>query len=152
GEVSIDLPSLENMLNQRVFAGPHSQLSDIHLKIADDGRLQQSAKLHKGVTVPVSMKATVGATPDGRLRLHVETEKALGISATGLLALFGLTVDDLVTLKDQRGVEIDGNDIFITPGLVVPPPQLAGKLASVEIKNGRMVQTFQRDPSIAAPL
>ena len=153
GDVSMDLASLENLLNQRIFAGPNSPLSDIHVKIADDGRLQQSAKLHKGpVTMPVSMKATVSAAPDGRLKLHVETEKALGVPTTGLLSLFGLEVDDLVRLKNQRGVEIAGNDIFITPGLVVPPPELSGKLASVAIKNGRLVQTFVRDASAATPL
>jgi hypothetical protein len=151
--VSMDLASLEHLLNERIFSGPKSPLTDIHVKIADDGRLQQSAKLHKGpVTMPVSMKASVSAAPDGRLKIHVETEKALGIPTTGLLSLFGLEVDDLVRLKDQRGVEIAGNDIFITPGLVVPPAELSGKLASVTIKDGRLVQTFVRDPSAATPL
>jgi hypothetical protein len=151
-DVSMDLTSLQNLLNERIFTGPHAPLTDIHVKLADDGRLQTSGKLHEGVTVPVSMKASVGAAPDGRLRLHVEAEKALGIPTTGLLAVFHLTVDDLVSLKNQRGVQIDGNDIFITPGLVVPPPELRGKLATVEIKDGRLVQTFVRDPAIATPL
>ena len=41
--------------------------------------------MHKGVWLPFSMKATVGATPDGRLRLHTESVSALGIPATKLL-------------------------------------------------------------------
>jgi hypothetical protein len=35
-----------------------------------------------------------------RLKLHVETEKALGIPTTGLLSLFGLEVADLVHLEN----------------------------------------------------
>ncbi len=154
GEVSLDLPSLENLLNERVFAGPHSPLSDIHVSITKDGLLQQSAKLHKGpVTLPVSMKATVGTSPDGRLKLHVDTEKTLGIPTTGLLSIFGLTVEDLVSLKNTTGVEIDGNDLFIQIGLVTPPPEIQGRLASVTIRGNRLVETFVKDAAIAdAPL
>lgn len=154
GEVSMDLVSLQTLLNQRVFAGPHAPLTDVHVSIDKDGRLKQSATLHKGpIPLPVSMKATVGVSPDGRLLLHVETEKTLGIPTTGLLALFGLKVDDLVHLKDTRGVEIDDNDVLITPGQVVPPPQIQGRLASATIRGNRLVQTFARDPELsAAPL
>jgi len=154
GEVALDLPSLEHLLNQRIFAGPHSPLSDIHVSITKDGRLQQSAKLHKGiVTLPVSMKATVGTTPDGRLKLHVDAEKALGIPTTDLLSIFGLTVEDLVSLKNTKGVEIDGNDLFIQIGLVTPPPEIDGRLASVVIRGDRLVETFVKDPAVsAAPL
>jgi hypothetical protein len=151
GEVSVDLPSLENLLNLRVFAGPHSPLSDIHVSITKDGRLAQSAKLHKGIlTLPISMKATVGAAPDGRLTLHIDTEKTLGIPTTGLLAVFGLTVEDLVTLKNTTGVEIDGNDVLIQIGLVTPPPQVEGRLASVVIRGDRLVETFVPDPTRGA--
>lgn len=154
GEVSMDLASLQTLLNQRVFAGPDAPLSDVKVSIDKDGRLKQSARLHKGpITLPVSMKATVGVSGDGRLLLHVETEKTLGIPTTGLLALFGLKVDDLVHLKDTRGVEINDNDVLISPGLVVPPPQIDGRLASVTIRGDRLVQTFARDPDLsAAPL
>lgn len=154
GEVSMEMSSLETLLNTRVFAGPDAPLTDIHVSIDTDGRLKQSAKLHKGpITLPVSMKAAVGVSSDGRLRLHVETEKTLGIPTTGLLALFGLKVDDLVHLKNTRGVEITDNDVLIAPGLVVPQPEIDGRLASVAIRGNRIVQTFARDPEVpAAPL
>lgn len=154
GEVSMDVASLQTLMNARMFAGPDAPLSDVHVSIDKDGRLKQSAKLHKGpLTLPVSMKATVSASSDGRLLMHVETEKALGIPTTGLLAVFGLKVDDLVHLKDTRGVEIDGNDVLISPGLVVPPPEIDGRLASVAIRGNRLVETFARDPDLSsAPL
>jgi hypothetical protein len=154
GEVSMDLASLQALMNGRIFAGSDSPLTDVHVSIDKDGRIKQSAKLHKGpITLPVSMKASVGVSSDGRLLLHVETEKTLGIPTTGLLALFGLKVDDLVHLKNTRGVEINDNDVLISPGLVVPPPEIDGRLASVSVRGDRLVQTFARDPELsAAPL
>ena len=154
GEVSMDLSSLQTLLSQRLFAGPDAPLTDVHVSIDKDGRLEQSGKLHKGpIAIPVSMKASVGVSPDGRLLLHVETEKTLGIPTTGLLALFGVRVEDLVHLKETHGVEISDNDVLITPGLVVPPPEIDGRLASATIRGNRLVQTFARDPDLSsAPL
>jgi hypothetical protein len=150
GTVAMDVLSLEHLLNERVFAGPHSPLTDVHVSV-DGARLRQSAKLHKGpIVLPVSMKASVAVSADGRLQLHVETEKALGIPTTGLLSLFGLEVDDLVSLKDRKGVELHDNDIFITPGLVVPPPEIQGALATAVVKDNRLVQTFAPDPAAKA--
>ena len=150
GEVSMDMPSLEALLNQRIFAGPDSPMTDIHVSIASDGKLQQSAKLHKGVALPISMKSTVSASPDGRLQLHVDSYKAIGIPAGGFLSLFGLKAGDLINLKNRPGVEAAGSDIFITPGVVVPPPEIQGKLAKVEVNGDRLMQTFARDPALAS--
>lgn len=154
GEASIDLPSLEQLLNTRVFAGPHAPLTDIKVSVGTDGLLHESAKLHKGpLTLPVSMNAAVGVSADGRLKLHVEAEKTLGIPTTPLLSLFGLTVEDLVSLKNTRGVEIDGNDIYVAIGLVMPPPEIQGRLASAVVRGNRLVETFVTDPSAGtAPL
>ena len=131
GELSIDMGSLERLLNQRVFAYQGAPLEEIRIRATDDGRLEQKAKLHKGITVPVSMKSSVAATPDGQLRLHVESMKAAGIPAGGLLKLFGLEVDDLVKLEQRRGVVIRDNDIVIGLGQVLPPPEIRGHLTAV---------------------
>jgi hypothetical protein len=154
GEVSMDMPSVEALLNQRIFTGPDSPMTEIHVSVSSDGKLQQSAKLHKGVSIPVSMKSTVSASPDGRLQLHVDSYKAIGIPAGGFLSIFGVKAGDMVNLKNRPGVEAAGNDIFISPGLVVPPPEIQGKLATVALQGDHLVQTFARDPALAsvAPL
>ena len=55
-----------------------------------------------------------------------ESMKALGIPAKGLLELFGLKLDDLVSLKNRRGVDVTADDILIAPGQVLPPPEIRG--------------------------
>ena len=141
GDVGMDMTSLANLMNRHVFAYENAPLKDISVEI-DEGKLKQKGKMHKGVWVPFSMKATVGATPDGRLLLHTESVSALGIPATKLLDLFGLTLADLMTVQKQRGVEIKDDDVMISPGRVLPPPQIQGHLSRAEIANGELRQVF----------
>src|ERR1051325_11694023 len=91
-DIAIDMASLSALLNKHVFAYEGAPLSDIQMSTTADGRLEQKATLHKGVPVPVAMIASVSATPDGRIALHVESMKAAGVPAKGLMSLFGLKV------------------------------------------------------------
>lgn len=101
-----------------------------------------SGTLHKGVAVPFSSKARVGTSADGRMLLQTESMKALGVPAKGLLGLFGLKLDDLVSLKNQRGVEINDNDILIAPGQILPPPEIRGRLVRAGVAGNRLMQVF----------
>jgi hypothetical protein len=141
GELGMDMTSLTNLMNRHVFAYADAPLKDISVEI-DAGRLRQQGKLHKGVWVPFSMNATPTATRDGRLLLHTESVSALGIPATKLLDLFGLTLADLITVEKQHGVEIKGDDVIISPGRVLPPPQIEGHLSRAEVANGELRQVF----------
>jgi hypothetical protein len=136
-EMTMAMSSLTSLLNDHVFADEHAPLSDITVKV-EEGRLKQKGTLHKGVSLPFSMEATVSAAPDGRLRMHAESAGVLGIPTKKIMEIFGLTLDDVVKIKDQRGVEIQGDDVLIDAGRVLPPPTIQGKLTSVDIANGRL--------------
>jgi hypothetical protein len=149
-EVAMDMPSLTNLMNHHVFAFENAPLSDIAVEI-DEGQLKLKGKLHKGVTVPISMKADVVATPDGRMRLKTDKVSALGVPAKKLMDLFGLQLDEIVSLKERRGIEIQDNDVIIAPGQVLPPPEIQGRLSRVAIVNGRLQQTFVSPAGASAP-
>jgi hypothetical protein len=149
-EMGVDMPSLTALMNRYVLAYDGAPLKDVTVEI-DEGALKQKGKMHKGVWLPFSMKATVSATPDGRLRLHTTKVSALGIPATGLLDLFGLKLDDLVQLEARRGVEIKDDDVILAPGRVLPPPRMDGRLTRAAIVDGALRQTFGAgDRAIAA--
>jgi hypothetical protein len=149
GELSMDMASLEALLNRHVFAYDGAPLRD--LKVAANGaRIRLTGKLRKGVAVPFSTTASVSAAPDGRLRMHAESLEALGIPAKGLLGLFGLELDDLVDVKARRGLDVDENDIIVAVGRVLPPPEIAGRLTRVVVQGNRLVQTF-KDASRGKP-
>jgi hypothetical protein len=92
----------------------------------------------------------VSTTSDGRLGLHVESMKALGVPAKGLLELFGLKLDDVLDIKKRRGIEVQDNDIVMAPGQVLPPPEIVGRLTRVVVQGNRLVQTFD-DQSKSRP-
>lgn len=142
--LSMDVASLTNLMNRHVFDEPESPLRRLTARLDDDGRLEVKGRLHKGIAVPFSSKVSASATADGRLRLHVESFKALGVPATGLLEVFGLELDDLVALERRRDVAIADNDIVIAPGEALPPPEIRGRLSRVTLVGPRLVQTFGR--------
>ena len=151
GDVGLDMTSLTNLMNRHVFAYENAPLKDLSVEI-DDGKLKQKGKMRKGVWVPFSMKATVAATPDGRLQLHTEAVSALGIPATKLLDLFGLTLADVMTVEKERGVEIRDDDVVIAPGRVLPPPQIQGHLSRADVANGELRQVFAVVDGRAVPI
>jgi hypothetical protein len=138
-EIAIDIASLQNLMNHSVL-GEHAPLTNVQLAVRD-GRIELKGKLHKGVTVPFSAKASVGVTGEGRMKLHVESMKAIGVPAKGLLNLFGLKVEDLMTLT-KRGVTVSDDDIILDPGQLVPPPAIRGRLTQVAVTADGLVQTF----------
>jgi hypothetical protein len=149
-EMSMDMASLQNLMNRHVFAYQGSPLKDL-VVTADGPRLKMKGKLHKGVDLPFSTTASVSTTTDGKMRLHVESMKAIGVPAKGLLDLFGLKLDDVMDIKKRRGVDVQDNDIVITTAQVLPPPEILGRLTQVAIQSGRLVQTFD-DPGKGRPV
>ena len=150
-ELSMDVTSLQNLMNQYVFAYDGAPVKHLTVQ-ADDGRLAMKGKLHKGIDVPFSITASVSVTTDGRMRLHAESMKAVGVPAKGLLELFGLKLDDVMNIKARKGVEVQDNDIIIAAGQVLPPPEIAGRLARVTVSGNRIVQVFDDGGKPAAPL
>jgi hypothetical protein len=78
----------------------------------------------------------------GRLRLRPTKIKTLGIPTKRLMALFGLELDNLITLREDRGARIDGDDLLLNPGALLPPPAIEGRLQSVNVEGGRIVQRY----------
>jgi len=139
-DIAMDMTSLANLMNRHIFAGDKAPLHDI--SITTDGKvLEQKGKLRKaGASVPFTMKASVSVAGDGRLRLHTESVSALGVPAKKLLEIFGLSLDDVVKIKQERGIEIDGDDILISPGQALPPPEIVGTATRVDLESGKLHQ------------
>jgi hypothetical protein len=140
--MSLDMPSLTNLLNHQVFAYEGAPLRDLSAAVAPDGRLAIKGRLHKGISVPFSMKATVAAMPDGRLRLHADSIKAVGVPVKGLLDLVGLELQKLVHVEDRRDIAIEGDDLFVSPGVALPPPEIRGTLTKAVAAGQRLELTF----------
>lgn len=141
-DLAMDLPSLERLMNDRVFASDDAPIRGVHVKAGDDGRLEISGRLRKGVPVPFSTKVDVAAADDGRLRLHADSFKALGLPLKKVLGAVGVELDDLVTPDDPDVVAVDDNNLLVTPGRALPPPEVRGRLARAALARGRLVLSY----------
>jgi hypothetical protein len=145
GEIAITPASLTRLLNANVFSFEGSPLTDVEVTI-EDGRLRQKATLHKGVSVPVSMKAELSVTRDGRVRLHPVSLTAAGLPTGGIMKTFGLELDDLVDSRRAHGFEVVGDDVLLSTERLVPAPVIKGRLTGIRIAGDRIVQVFGSVP------
>jgi hypothetical protein len=152
GEISISAASLENVLNTYVLAAHDAPLKNISISIEHD-RLKVKGNLHHQGDVPFETTGTLAATPDGKLRLHTEKVKALKLPVKGLMDLLGVEIADLVKSGKTPGLQADGDDLFLDPQQLLPPPHIEGKVAAVRLQGNDVVLTFggeKREP-LAVP-
>jgi hypothetical protein len=89
------------------------------------------------------MAGELTLTPDGELRLHPSSIKAVGVGVGGLMRFLGLHVEKLVKLKGARGVRIEKDDFFLSPADLLPPPLVKGHVGAAEVTDSAIVLTFQ---------
>ncbi|MGH7519522.1 MAG: hypothetical protein ACREOC_18980 [Gemmatimonadales bacterium] len=141
GDVAITPASLSALLNDYVFNYKGSPLKQLEVTI-DQGELKQKGILHKVVDLPFTIRAQLTTTDDGRLRMHPTSVKVMGLPVKSLMRLFGLELDNLVHVRQGRGVEIENNDFLLAPADLLPPPRIQGKVTGVQLEPTRIRQIF----------
>jgi hypothetical protein len=149
GEVAVNLSSL-NAIVARALDKGRSNVQRVEISIDDNGQLRQKGVVKKGISVPFDMKASVGVTSDGLIRLHTESMKGFGLPITRLLKLLRLQSDDLLRIEPGHGILVEGNDLLLDPSRLLPPPGMHGTLTSVRIERDTLVQVF--GPGVAKPI
>jgi hypothetical protein len=142
GEVAMGEASLNAMLVEEVFgAMDDPPFKELYVR-AEGGVLRQKGVLDKKIDLPFSVKGTVSATTDGRIRIHSKSVKSFGIPVKPLMKLFSIEMDDLVKVEAGHGVIVDDNDMIVDPQRMLPPPRMQGRITAVRVENGAIVQTF----------
>jgi hypothetical protein len=140
-EIAISPGDLANLLNSYVFARPKSPLSGISVSTVN-GRLKVNGRLHGKGDIPFESQGVLSPMPDGKLRLHSEKVKALGVPVNGLMDAFGIDVADLIKSGKVPGVQSDQNDLILDLEQMLPPPHLDGKVTAVRVETNSIIQTF----------
>jgi hypothetical protein len=139
--VSMTAGSLTNLMNNVLFAGPNAPIKDLRVEVEGD-ELRQTGTLKKGVSVPFTMHASLGVTPDGKLRLHPTSLKAAGIIPKGLLEFFGVHLNTLLKVRSESPMQVSGDDLLLDPEHALPPPRIRGKLTKAWIADGVVFEQF----------
>ncbi|HEY3132911.1 MAG TPA: hypothetical protein VGL91_25900 [Acidobacteriota bacterium] len=141
GTIGIRTDSLTDLLNNYVFAYPHAPLKKLNISV-EGNQIKQTGIMHKVADVPFAIVGNLSATPEGKIRLHPSSIKAAGIPVKGLMHLFDVELSELIKVRESRGVKIDNNDLILDPELMVPPPEIRGRVTAVRIEGDEVIQTF----------
>ncbi|MGQ0639333.1 MAG: hypothetical protein ACT4P6_00950 [Gemmatimonadaceae bacterium] len=139
--VAITPASLTALLNTYVFHYPGADIKKLNVKV-EGSQLVQTGVLDKAINLPFTIRSQLSVTPDGRLRLHPTSVKVGGIGVRRLMNALGLELENLVKVRAGNGVEIDKDDFLLNPELLLPPPRIKSRVTSVQVVNGRVVQTL----------
>src|SRR5437016_2302893 len=138
--------SLAHVLNDKVFATQNAPLKD--LAVTTEGeQLKIKGKLAKKGNISFEMIGDVLLNSDGRIRLHARHLKAAHLPVKGIMDLFGVEVTDMINTKKVKGVSVDKDDVLLDPEQILPPPQIRGKLSSIKVSNGQIIQVFGKEPA-----
>ena len=145
GTVALTGADLGVILNKFVFAYKGSPLR--HLRVHTSGdQLVQSGTMHKGVDLKFEITSSITLTDSGWIKLHPTKVRVMGVNGQSLLDALGLELDDLLDLSKSRAARVEGDDIYLDPTKILPPPAIDGRLASVRVVGDALVQEFARQP------
>jgi len=143
GVIALDGEAITTLLNEVAFNYPGAPIKKLRVTI-EDGSVVQRGTLHKGVDIPFTMWADPVLQPDGRLMLRPHRMTILGVNGITLMRALGLHLENMMDLSKARAVSVKGDDLYLEPLQLVPPPTVEGKLTSVRIEGPLLVQEFAR--------
>jgi hypothetical protein len=136
GVIHANVGDIANFLN----AGVNSPLKNITLS-GDGDQIKLHGTLHKIISLPVELTGMIAAAPDNRIQIHVTKLDVLKIPFKALLGSFHIGIPDLFT-RAIPGIEASGNDLFLDPQKLLPPPHMRGQLTSVRIVNPDLEEIY----------
>jgi hypothetical protein len=141
GVVGVSFSDLNHALNAGMLK--NSPLENVSIIPLGRQQIKLNGTLHKGLSLPIEMTSDLAAAPDGRMVMHVKKLRVLKLPVKGLLNAFNVKAGDLVDAKGAPGVEVAGDDIYLDPEQILPPPRKRGKLTDVHIgKRGDIVEVY----------
>ncbi len=145
GLVALDGDAITALLNEIAFNYPGAPIKNLRVRI-ENGSVVQNGTLHKGVNIPFEMWSVPVLQPDGLLRLHPDRLRIFGVNGLALMHALGLHLDRMMDLSKAHGASVKGDDIFLDPLQIIPPPTVEGHLAAVRVEKDLLVQEFARTP------
>lgn len=140
-DVGLTGPDLSLLLNKYVFGYKGSPLSNLRITISGN-EIVQKGTLHKVAALPFEIRATLSITPDGRIRMHPTRTEIIGLHVDKLMHGLGLPLEKIINLSKAKGATVKGNDIYLDPTAILPPPQIEGRVSGVRIQSNEIVMTF----------
>ena len=143
GVVALSGDAVAALLNEIAFNYADAPIKHLRIRI-EKGQLVQKGTLHKGVDIPFEMWATPVLASDGKLKLHPDKLHIFSVNGLTLIHALGLHLAKLMDLSKAHGVTVSGDDLFVDPLQLIPPPMVEGRLSAVRVEDSLLVQEFTR--------
>ena len=148
GSVALTAPDLTNLMNHFVFAYPGAPLKKLKVSFRGSS-LGLTGTLHKGVDIPFDLTSDVTLTADERMRLHPTKIKIFGVNGAVLMKALGINLQKMLDLSKAKGVVVEGNDLLLSPLMVLPPPVIRGRIVAVRVAPRGLEQIFAPAKGVA---
>lgn len=145
GEIAVTPASMAAVMNHYVFNDAKAPVKDVEIEIKD-GHLVQSSTLQKKIPIHATLEGDLSATPEGDIRFHPAKIKAGDLPVKKLLDLFDVELSELIKPQEGKGVKVIGDDLFLDPERLLPPPRIQGRVTAVRLEPDRIVQIFGGAP------
>jgi len=140
-EIGLNGNDITALMNSYIFAYPGAPLK--HLRVHTSGsQVVQSGVMHKIVDIPFEIRADVSVTPEGLIKLHPVRTRIFGVNGNDLMRAFHLSLQKILDLSKAKGVTVKGNDLFLDPVRILPPPAIEGHATAIRVDGDELVQTF----------
>ena len=140
-EIGLNGTDITTLMNKYIFAYPGAPLKRLQVHTSGS-QLVQTGLMHKILDIPFQITADVSVTPEGLIRLHPVKTRILGVDGNSLMRAFGLSLQKILDLSKAKGVTVKGNDLFLDPTLILPPPAIEGHATAIRVDGDELVQTF----------
>ena len=145
GTVALTGADLTTLMNDFIFAYRGAPLRNLRAR-PEGGYVHLTGTMRKGVDLRFEITSTMSLTPEGLIRLHPTRTRILGIDGQKLMNALGLHLDDLLDLEGSRGASVKGDDIYLDPTKILPPPAMTGTIGVAGIQGNEVVIAFAVAP------
>ena len=140
-EIGLNGTDITTLMNKYIFAYPGAPLKRLQVHTAGS-QIVQTGVMHKILDISFKITADVSVTPEGLIRLHPVKTTILGVDGDKLMRAFGLSLQKILDLSKAKGVTVKGNDLFLDPVRILPPPAIEGHATAIRVDGDQLVQTF----------
>jgi hypothetical protein len=137
GVVRVNIGDIGHFLNSSLADSP---LKNVTLA-ADGPNLKLTGTVHKILPIPVQLLASVSATADNRIRVHIMKINVLRVPVKAFLHVFHVSTADLIK-RNTDGLEVEGNDVLLDTRRLLPPPHIRGRLTQVSVESPDIQAVF----------
>ncbi|MDQ6771032.1 MAG: hypothetical protein M3Z54_13715 [Gemmatimonadota bacterium] len=140
-EIGLNGTDITTLMNKYIFAYPGAPLKRLQVHMSGS-QIVQTGVMHKILDIPFKITADVSVTTEGLIRLHPVKTTILGVDGGKLMRAFGLSLQKILDPSKANGVTVKGNDLFLDPVRILPPPAIEGHATAIRVDGDQLVQTF----------